>query len=142
MCYTFYTGIINKDELDNLVNYMKKILDKKAYDIKMTNRLESHPCVVTVQDMASARHFIRMQSHQMNEEMRYSILQPRFEINPNHPLMKKLCKLTTTDTELADRLIQQVCVVKKTFECFDLIFVFNCILIIHSCLLVPWSELV
>lgn len=89
---------------------MKKILNKQAYDVKMTNRLESHPCVVTVQDMASARHFIRTQSHQMNEEMRYSILQPRFEINPNHPLIKKLCKLTTsTDTtELADRLIQQV----------------------------------
>lgn len=101
-------GIINKDELDNLVNYMKKILNKKAYDVKMTNRLESHPCVVTVQDMASARHFIRMQSHQMNEEMRYSMLQPRFEINPNHPLIKKLCKLTTTDTELADRLIKQL----------------------------------
>lgn len=88
---------------------MKKILDKKAYDVKMTNRLESHPCVVTVQDMASARHFIRTQSHQINEEMRYSILQPRFEINPNHPLIKKLCKLTTsTDTELADCLIRQV----------------------------------
>ncbi|XP_011630852.1 heat shock protein 75 kDa, mitochondrial [Pogonomyrmex barbatus] len=101
-------GIINKDELDNLVNYMKKILDKKAYDVKMTNRLESHPCVVTVQDMASARYFIRTQSQQMNEEMRYSMLQPRFEINPNHPLIKKLCKLTTTDTELADRLIQQL----------------------------------
>ncbi|XP_011864470.1 PREDICTED: heat shock protein 75 kDa, mitochondrial [Vollenhovia emeryi] len=101
-------GIINKDELDNLVNYMKKILDKKAYDVKMTNRLESHPCVVTVQDMASARHFIRMQSHQMSEEMRYSMLQPRFEINPNHPLIKKLCKVTTTDTELADRLIKQL----------------------------------
>ncbi|GAB1861292.1 Heat shock protein 83 [Camponotus japonicus] len=101
-------GIINKDELDNLVNYMKKVLDKKAYDVKMTNRLESHPCVVTVQDMATARHFIRTQSHQINEEMRYSILQPRFEINPNHPLIRKLCKLTTTDTELADRLIQQL----------------------------------
>ncbi|EZA55266.1 hypothetical protein DMN91_004757 [Ooceraea biroi] len=101
-------GVINKVELDNLVDYMKKILQKKAYDVKMTNRLESHPCVVTVQDMASARHFIRTQSHQMNEEMRYSILQPRFEINPNHPLVKKLCKLTTTDTELADRLIQQL----------------------------------
>lgn len=114
--HIFYTGIINKDELDNLVNYMKKILNKKAYDIKMTNRLESHPCVITVQDMASARHFIRMQSHQMNEEMRYSMLQPRFEINPNHPLIKKLCKLTTTDTELADRLIQQVCCSKKNIR--------------------------
>jgi len=104
----FPIGIINKDELDNLVDHMKKVLQKKAYDVKMTNRLESHPCVVTVQDMASARHFIRTQSHQMTEEMRYSILQPRFEINPNHPLIKKLCKLAVVNTELADRLIQQV----------------------------------
>jgi len=104
----FPTGIINKDELNHLIDHMKKVLQKKAYDVKMTNRLESHPCVVTVQDMASARHFIRTQSHQMTEEMRYSILQPRFEINPNHPLIKKLCKLTTANTELADRLIQQV----------------------------------
>ncbi|XP_011135443.1 heat shock protein 75 kDa, mitochondrial [Harpegnathos saltator] len=101
-------GLVNKDELDALVNHMKKVLDKRAYDVRMTNRLESHPCVITVQDMASARHFIRTQSHQMEEEMRYSILQPRFEINPNHPLIKKLCKLTTTDAELADRLIQQL----------------------------------
>lgn len=115
--FILLTGLINRDELDSLVSYMKKALDKKAYDVKMTNRLESHPCVVTVQDMASARHFIRTQSHQMNEEMRYSLLQPRFEINPNHPLIKKLCKLTTTDAELADRLIQQV-------RCFDGIRVF------------------
>ncbi|XP_012225826.2 heat shock protein 75 kDa, mitochondrial [Linepithema humile] len=101
-------GIINKDELDNLISYIRTILDKKAYDVKMTNRLESYPCVVTVQDMASARHFIRMQSHEMNEEMRYSMLQPRFEINPNHPIIKKLCKLTTTNAELADRVIQQL----------------------------------
>lgn len=94
---------------------MKKVLNKKAYDVKMTNRLESHPCVVTVQDMASARNFIRMQSHQMNEEMRYSILQPHFEINPNHLLIKKLCKLTTTETELADRLIQQVRYILRTY---------------------------
>lgn len=107
--YIFFLGIINKDELDNLVSYIKAILDKKAYDVKMTNRLESYPCVVTVQDMASARHFIRVQSHQMNEEMRYSILQPRLEINPNHPIIKKLCKLMTTNKELTDRVIQQVC---------------------------------
>jgi len=123
---------------------MKKILDKKAYDIKMTNRLESHPCVVTVQDMASARHFIRIQSHQMNEEMRYSMLQPRFEINPNHPLIKKLCKLTTTDTELADRLIQQVCCNKKLFKYFD-VYLLNKLsqYVMYNCSYLPvlWLEL-
>ncbi|KAK2579813.1 hypothetical protein KPH14_008692 [Odynerus spinipes] len=101
-------GILNKEEMDNLVKYMRNVLTKKAYDIKITNRLESHPCVVTVQDMASARHFIRTQSHQLNEEMRYNILQPRLEINPSHPLIKKLCHLIKTDTKLADLLIQQL----------------------------------
>ncbi|XP_014600537.1 PREDICTED: heat shock protein 75 kDa, mitochondrial [Polistes canadensis] len=101
-------GVINKEELDALVSYMQNLLKKKAFDVKMTNRLESHPCVVTVQDMASARHFIRTQSHQLNEEMRYNILQPRFEINPSHPLIKKLCQLTKNDSKLADLLIQQL----------------------------------
>ncbi|XP_054015153.1 heat shock protein 75 kDa, mitochondrial [Hylaeus anthracinus] len=99
---------INQEEINNLMGYMRNVLKKKAYDIKTTSRLESHPCVITVKDMASARHFVRTQSHQINEEMRYSILQPRLEINPNHPLIKKLAQLTKSDTKLADLLIEQL----------------------------------
>lgn len=87
---------------------MQTTLKNKAYEVKVTNRLESHPCVVTVQDMAAARHFIRTQSHQFNDEMRYSLLRPRLEINPNHPLIKKLAKLKTSDKEIADLLTDQV----------------------------------
>ncbi|XP_076231466.1 TNF receptor associated protein 1 [Calliopsis andreniformis] len=101
-------GGINQDEINSLMNYMRNVLRKKAYDIKMTNRLESHPCVVTVKDMASARHFVRTQTHQLDEDARYSILQPRFEINPNHPIIKKLCQLIKTDTKLANLLIEQL----------------------------------
>ncbi|XP_078042429.1 TNF receptor associated protein 1 [Augochlora pura] len=101
-------GLINQEEIDNLIAYMRNVLPKKAYDIKMTTRLESHPCVVTVKDMAAARHFVRTQTHQLDEEMRYSVLQPRFEINPKHPLIKKLSQLIKTDTKLADLLIEQL----------------------------------
>ncbi|XP_043255835.1 heat shock protein 75 kDa, mitochondrial [Colletes gigas] len=99
---------INQEEINNLMGHMRNLLTKKAFDIKITNRLESHPCVVTVKDMAAARHFVRSQSHQLNEEMRYSILQPRFEINPNHPIIKKLCQLIKSDPKLADLLIRQL----------------------------------
>ncbi|XP_034945368.1 heat shock protein 75 kDa, mitochondrial [Chelonus insularis] len=99
---------INKEEMDKLVTYIKGVLPKKAHEVKVTNRLESHPCVITVQDMASARYFIRTQSHNMNEEMRYSLLQPRFEINPNHPIIKKLSELITKDPKLAELLTQQL----------------------------------
>ena len=100
--------LFNKEEVQDLLNYMKRSLQSKANDVKVTDRLESHPCVVTVKDMAAARHFMRTQSHQFNEEMRYSLLQPRLEINPNHPLIKKLMKLKNTDKEIADLLIEQV----------------------------------
>ncbi|XP_050576885.1 heat shock protein 75 kDa, mitochondrial [Bombus affinis] len=101
-------GIINKGEIDKLITYMKKILRGKAHDIKTTTQLESHPCVITVPEMASARHFNRLQTRQIEGEMLYSLLQPCLEINPNHSLIKKLCQLMNTNTKLADLLIEQL----------------------------------
>ena len=39
----------------------KVTLGQKAAKIKTTSKLESHPCVVTVEEMAAARHFIKTQ---------------------------------------------------------------------------------
>ncbi|XP_008560267.1 heat shock protein 75 kDa, mitochondrial [Microplitis demolitor] len=99
---------INKEEIDKLLGYIKSVLSKKAFEVKTTNRLENHPCVVTVQDMASARHFIRTQSQKLSDDMRYSLLRPRFEINVNHPIIKKLNHLSTSDPKLAELLTQQL----------------------------------
>lgn len=103
-----FTDSINKEEIDGLIAYMKTVLANKAFDIKTTNRLESHPCVITVQDMASARHFLRTQGQQLDDQMRYNLLQPRLEINANSKLIKKLCQLHKTDPKLADLVTQQV----------------------------------
>lgn len=100
--------IINQGDINNLMTYMRKVLSGKAYDIKITTRLESHPCIITVQEMASARHFARVQTRQFGDEMLYSLLRPCFEINPNHFLIKKLCELINNNTKLADLLIKQV----------------------------------
>lgn len=106
--FLLYLGIINQTEINDLITYMKKTLSGKAHDIKTTTRLESHPCVITVQEMASARHFARIQTRQMGDEMLYTLLRPCLEINPKHSLIKKLCQLMKTDTKLADLLIKQV----------------------------------
>ncbi|PBC32216.1 heat shock protein 75 kDa, mitochondrial [Apis cerana] len=100
--------IINQGEINNLMTYMRKVLSGKAYDIKITTRLESHPCIVTVQEMATARHFARIQQRQFGDEMLYSLLRPCLEINPNHSLIKKLCELINNNTKLADLLIKQL----------------------------------
>lgn len=68
--------------MDNLTQWIGTTLKSKVHGVKVNKRLESHPCVVTVEEMAAARHFLKTQAHQMDDEMRYSLLQPRLEINP------------------------------------------------------------
>lgn len=68
--------------MNELSDWIKTKLSGKAVEVNATTRLENHPCVVTVEEMAAARHFIRTQSHQLSEDRRYALLQPKFEINP------------------------------------------------------------
>lgn len=75
-------GSLSQSEMDDLIPYIKKTLKGKVHTVKVTNRLESHPCVITVEEMAAARHFIRTQAHGMPQDSHYSILQPQLDINP------------------------------------------------------------
>jgi len=99
---------LKRSEIDEVTKYMKDQLPNKAAKVSATNRLENHPCVVTVEEMAAARHFIRTQSHQVSEDRRFALLQPQLEINPKHPIIKKLHKLITSDPELAKLLTNQL----------------------------------
>ena len=58
-----------KDQTD-LTDWVKATLGPKAAKIKTTSKLESHPCVVTVEEMAAARHFIKTQGANFSEEQR------------------------------------------------------------------------
>lgn len=99
---------LKRSEIDDLVKWVKDLLPGKAGTVIATTRLDTHPCVVTVEEMAAARHFIRTQSHQLSEERRYALLQPQFELNPKHSVIKKLYQLKTSDPELAILLAKQL----------------------------------
>ena len=43
-----------------------------------------------------------------SEEQRFNILQPQFELNPSHPLIKKLAELRNSDPILAVALTEQL----------------------------------
>lgn len=75
-------GSLSQTEMDDLIPWIKTTLKGKVTSVKVTNRLESHPCVITVEEMAAARHFIRTQAHSMPQDSHYSILQPQLELNP------------------------------------------------------------
>ncbi|XP_066259178.1 heat shock protein 75 kDa, mitochondrial [Euwallacea similis] len=99
---------LKRSEINELSDWLKEKLAGKVMSVNATTRLESHPCVVTVEEMAAARHFIRTQSHGLPEDRRYAILQPQFEINPTHPIIKKMYKLKSSDPELAELLAKQL----------------------------------
>merc|ERR1712088_678204 len=95
-------------EQTELTDWVKVTLGQKAAKIKTTSKLESHPCVVTVEEMAAARHFIKTQGANFSEEQRFTILQPQFEMNPAHPIIKKLNELRTANPQLAILVTEQL----------------------------------
>ena len=75
---------MNKEATDALISWLSATLDGKAAKVKVTRKLESHPCVVTVEEMGAARHFVRTQSQSVPEKQRYQLLQPQLEINSKY----------------------------------------------------------
>lgn len=99
---------LQRSQINELTEWIESQLAGKVATVKATTRLVEHPCVVTVENMAAARHFIRTQGHQIPEENRYALLQPQLEINPKHPIIKKLFELKTSNPELSQLLINQL----------------------------------
>lgn len=87
----FGEGAMIGTELDSLIPWLQEQLKGQVTKVKATSRLDTHPCVITVEEMAAARHFIRTQSHQLPEENRFALLQPELEINPKWELAEIHC---------------------------------------------------
>ena len=98
----------DSQEAMDLTNWIQAQLGANTSKVKLTSRLESHPCVITVQEMAAARHFIKTQGANFSEEQRFNILQPQLEINPQHAIMKKLQDLKTSNPKLASLVAEQL----------------------------------
>jgi TNF receptor-associated protein 1 len=101
-------GSLPVTEQSELSDWIKMTLGQKASKVRTTSKLEAHPCAVTVEEMAAARHFIKTQGQNFSEEQRYTILQPQFEINPAHALIKKISSLKDTNPKLAIALTEQL----------------------------------
>jgi len=104
----FGADSLSQLQLESLLPWIQSILGNKVKNVKATRQLDSHPCVITVDDMTAARHFIKTQLKQMDEEMLFSILQPQLELNPKHSIVKKLHLLKDTNQELAKLIVEQL----------------------------------
>lgn len=52
---------LQRSQINELNEWIQKQLEGKVANVKATTRLVDHACVVTVENMAAARHFIRTQ---------------------------------------------------------------------------------
>lgn len=83
------TDSLSQLQLESLFPWIQTVLGAKVKNVKATGQLDSHPCVITVDDMTAARHFIKTQLKQMDEEMLFSVLQPQLELNPKYLIIIK-----------------------------------------------------
>ncbi|XP_074651114.1 heat shock protein 75 kDa, mitochondrial-like [Tubulanus polymorphus] len=99
---------LSSEEADGLQSWLRVILGTKVKDTKITHKLVTHPCILTMEQMSAARHFLRTTLADRSEEEKNRLLQPIMEINPTHPVIKKLYKLRTTDEDLAKLVALQI----------------------------------
>ncbi len=86
------------DEYKSLIEHMKKVLEGKVKEVRVTNRLTNSPSclVVEQQDMAlNMQKLLKQAGHQVPD------LQPTLEINPKHPLVERL-NTETDDSRFED----------------------------------------
>jgi molecular chaperone HtpG len=72
---------------EKLIKRMKKVLDDKVEDIRVTNRLTDSPACIVLNEQDMAMHMQRLlkeAGHAMPSS------RPVLEINPDHPIVKKL----------------------------------------------------
>ncbi|XP_069156532.1 heat shock protein 75 kDa, mitochondrial [Procambarus clarkii] len=52
---------LRRSQANEFMDWLKTVLAGRCWGVKATSRLESHPYVITVEEMGAARHFVRTQ---------------------------------------------------------------------------------
>lgn len=90
------------------------------YSLKINTKLDQHPCIITTNEMGAVRHFLKTNLLQRDKQQEiYKALQLNFDINPKHPLIKKLYTLhKSSNTQLATMLTQQVWIIHSVIPSY------------------------
>ncbi|KAG5450727.1 TNF receptor-associated protein 1, mitochondrial [Clonorchis sinensis] len=98
---------LTQDEASRLVSWAKNVLGLKVKNVKVTQRLTSHPCFVSVREAGAMRHFLRTTLADRPAEERFHVMEPILELNPEHDLVRYLSQLLSnpSDEDLAKALL-------------------------------------
>nr|AGQ56701.1 HSP 75 [Neoseiulus cucumeris] len=96
------------ESMKQLSEWLKTTLQPRVHKVKITGRLSEHPCLISVEEMAAARHFVKTSLSQFSEDDRYKLLEPTLELNPTHSIIMKLTALKDSNPQLAKKLAEQL----------------------------------
>nr|AXZ96463.1 heat shock protein 75 [Neoseiulus barkeri] len=96
------------ESMKQLSEWLKTTLQPRVHKVKITGRLSEHPCLISVEEMAAARHFVKTSLSQFSEDDRYKLLEPTLELNPTHSIIVKLTALKDSNPQLAKKLAEQL----------------------------------
>ena len=99
---------ISQEQAEEITAWIEQELKPKIAKAKVTQRLTTHPCLVSIKDMGAVRYFIKTSLVDKSDEEKYMLMNATMEINPAHSLIKKLISVRQTDEELAKLLINQL----------------------------------
>lgn len=100
---------LTNTEAQELKDWLKTALSKKIKNVKITNKLDTHPCVVTADNISYLRHIIKtsyLQKDKISDF--YGLVNLNLEINPKNGLIKALYSIHKKDPELAQEVAEQV----------------------------------
>ncbi|CAH8559440.1 unnamed protein product [Heterobilharzia americana] len=109
---------LKQDEATELVEWAEKVLGPKVKKVKVTRRLSTHPCFVSVREAGAMRHFLRTTLADRPAEERYHVIEPILELNPEHELVRYLYKLVhdSKSAEQSGEIALAVCILDHLYD--------------------------
>jgi molecular chaperone HtpG len=100
-------GGLTEDETKGLAEWLKTTLGERVAEVKASDRLVDSPALALNADKFMSPHLRRMMKA-MNKDGGDAPLRVNLEINPRHPLMKRLAASRTAAPEKAALVAAQV----------------------------------
>lgn len=91
-----------------LLKYVRGVLGNKVISVTVSNRITSHPAIIVDHDSASVRKLVRMMDSGALDKQGNDLPKQKLEINPDHPIFRKLMASKDNQPDLAKKVVDQV----------------------------------
>ena len=101
-------GDVDEKSAAQLVSHFQQVLSGLVQEVKVSNVDFKAPAIIRNFDMSMSRHMLLTALSDKSEEEKLKFLHAELELNPFHPVVKKVVELKDSDAELSRILARQI----------------------------------